>query len=148
MGRRVRLARESKELSQRFVARSLADRLGQAFAQQQMHRVETGARELTARELVHLADVLGVDVDVLLAPGGDAGLFFDVQAADREVLACRGSLIDEAERLGRAEEHLSEALDRYAEADPEMDLSAQRERARQARANAAEVVAVLRGELA
>ncbi|GAA1739221.1 hypothetical protein GCM10009809_38330 [Isoptericola hypogeus] len=148
LGRRVRQAREAQGYSQRFVARHLAERLGQPFAQQQLHRVETGARELAVRELVHLAEVLQVEVGQLLAPAGDAGLFYDVQGADRDVIVYMGRISDDVKHLGEAEGRLSGALDRYAEADPDMNLSVQRTRAQAARSIADTVAAALKDEWA
>ncbi|MFC8597174.1 helix-turn-helix domain-containing protein [Isoptericola sp. NPDC057191] len=148
LGRRLRRARDDKGFTQRQVAQRLADRLGQAFSQAQIHRIESGAREITVRELQHLADVLEVNGASLIAnPGGTEGfdLWVEMKAADTELLECLGRAIQDVTNLAEAVAKLSRALDAHAAADPDVDLSDERERLEHARSVAVGMDAVLNG---
>lgn len=59
VARRIKEVREAKKLSRQ----GLADRLGTTYLQ--VYRIETGARDVSAEEVIEFADALGTSVTSL-----------------------------------------------------------------------------------
>lgn len=86
VGGRIRVVREAQGMSQQDVADQVADH-GVRWHQTTVAKVEAGERELRLSEAVAVADVLGVEVAVLVGADHDDTAEAQGRAAELDAMA-------------------------------------------------------------